>query len=411
MKKSKGYSKNIPQLPGVYKLTNEVNGKIYIGKSVRLRHRIQGHGCDQRFNYYIQRAIKKHGWANFKIEIIETYPSRTKFIEKYILEREMFWIGLFKSNKKEIGYNLANPIAGREGYSLSESHKEALRAAAKRRRESPEYIKKQNDKRLLREANKTRNKIKTSEYKRTLCGPKSSLWGRKHSAKTKEKMSRSSYKRGNCNGNKNDKKIDQLNIKTNKVIKTWDSLSEASKTLKMSMANISSCLNGTRKTAHGFRWKFHVKKLLICGFSGAGKSTLTKLLLEKYPDWDWVNGDLVRKTLKNYDFTENGRLKQADSLARYCHKSKKSLVICDAICPLKLCREKIGADAIIFINERTRCKFEDTLKMFEEPTPDECPYFFRVEGSVLEKLAEIERFIKDFLCSIGEIRPTSKNRE
>ena len=88
MKKPKGYSKNIPKLPGVYKLTNLINGKIYIGKSVELRHRIQNHGYDHRFDYYIKRAIRKHGWMNFKIEVLEAYPVRTKFIEKYILQRE-----------------------------------------------------------------------------------------------------------------------------------------------------------------------------------------------------------------------------------------------------------------------------------------------------------------------------------
>lgn len=397
MKKPKGYSRNIPKLPGIYKLTNLVDGKIYIGKSVNLKFRMLSHGGDQRSVCYVSRAIRKHGWINFKFEFLEIYPKRTGFIEKYILEREMFWIQFFRSNKREIGYNLINPLPGREGGTISEKQRETLR----KRYESPEYVAKRQKRKEEKERKKILSKQRFIEFRKTQVGPKAPTWGKKHSEETKRKISISnSLTKKGCDGSVHRNRIDQFCAKTKRFIKTWDSLSEAALFFKINPGAISKCLTGLRKSFIGFIWKYHVKKLLICGVSGAGKSTLSKLLIEKYPQWDWVNGDSVREAVKNYDFSEKGRLKQANSLARYCQKSKKEFVICDAICPLRRCRKKINADAMIFLNEESRCQFKDTLEMFEKPTSDECGFFLKIDGDPLDSLSEIDLFIQEFLSSV-----------
>ena len=62
---------------GIYKMTNKVNGKIYIGLSVNIETRMYNHyrnafyEKDAEYNSYLSRAIRKHGQENFSYEIIE----------------------------------------------------------------------------------------------------------------------------------------------------------------------------------------------------------------------------------------------------------------------------------------------------------------------------------------------------
>lgn len=72
---------DIPKKAGVYKFTNRINGKIYIGKSVNLYSRILSHK-HLKPRYYIDHAIQKHGFENFDIEIIHIfdYTNETELI-------------------------------------------------------------------------------------------------------------------------------------------------------------------------------------------------------------------------------------------------------------------------------------------------------------------------------------------
>lgn len=56
---------------GIYKITNKVNGKIYIGQSINLNRRISEHKRYKDPNQIIDQAIKKYGKDNFTFDIIE----------------------------------------------------------------------------------------------------------------------------------------------------------------------------------------------------------------------------------------------------------------------------------------------------------------------------------------------------
>ncbi len=80
----------------VYKITNLLNGKIYIGKDEGDRIDYMGSGK------LIRLAIKKYGLENFRKEIVESVNDR-----ELLKERERFWINHFNATDKSIGYNIA----------------------------------------------------------------------------------------------------------------------------------------------------------------------------------------------------------------------------------------------------------------------------------------------------------------
>lgn len=86
---------------GIYKYTNKINGKVYIGQSINIETRYQQHLYDSSHRADrgsgVDLAIKKYGIDNFDFEIIEECP-----IEK-LDEREIYWISYYDSYHN--GYN------------------------------------------------------------------------------------------------------------------------------------------------------------------------------------------------------------------------------------------------------------------------------------------------------------------
>lgn len=67
---------------GIYKFTNLINGKIYIGQSVDIDRRLKEH--KRRDEQRIDKAIKKYGFENFNFEIIELCsPDKLDELENY----------------------------------------------------------------------------------------------------------------------------------------------------------------------------------------------------------------------------------------------------------------------------------------------------------------------------------------
>jgi group I intron endonuclease len=79
----------------IYKTTNNINGKIYIGKLVRESKTYLGSGK------ILKQALKKYGKDNFTREIIEYCDCKI-----VLSEREKFWINYYNSTDSNIGYNI-----------------------------------------------------------------------------------------------------------------------------------------------------------------------------------------------------------------------------------------------------------------------------------------------------------------
>ena len=102
----------------VYKITNKINNKIYIGQTTEtIEKRFKRHcGYQLDDNTYIHRAIKKYGKDNFYIEQIDEANNQQELNEK-----ELYWIKFYQSDKE--GYNLKNTLGKCGGDTLS-NHKD-----------------------------------------------------------------------------------------------------------------------------------------------------------------------------------------------------------------------------------------------------------------------------------------------
>lgn len=76
----------------IYKITNKINGKVYIGQTIKsLDERIKGHlsKVNQGSTTHIHNAIRKYGWDNFQVEIIDTAQCQDELdmLEKYYIKQ------------------------------------------------------------------------------------------------------------------------------------------------------------------------------------------------------------------------------------------------------------------------------------------------------------------------------------
>lgn len=104
------------------------------------------------------------------------------------------------------------------------------------------------------------------------------------------------------------------------------------------------------------------------GLPGAGKTTLANemapLLNAKR-----LNADEVRKAANDWDFSEEGRKRQAKRMAEFALKIKAdgNYVIADFIAPTPEARKLFPADFIVWVDTIKKGRFDDTNQMFVNP--------------------------------------------
>jgi|TARA_Y100000816_G_scaffold174607_1_gene125650 adenylylsulfate kinase len=137
-------------------------------------------------------------------------------------------------------------------------------------------------------------------------------------------------------------------------------------------------------------------KILICGLPGSGKTWLAERLVQNIDNCAWYNADIVRSASNDWDFSKEGRSRQAMRMKTFANfeKSNGRYVICDFVAPTKASRDAFEADYLIWLNTimegrvveskknelknskdlpfevetlETSQAFKDTTNMFEEP--------------------------------------------
>ena len=140
--------------------------------------------------------------------------------------------------------------------------------------------------------------------------------------------------------------------------------------------------------------KLKPKKILIMGLPGTGKTTLAKKLL-KYLPIVHLNADEIREHFNDWDFTNKGRLRQAERMKRLSDfiVSQKIFAVTDFVCPLIETREIVKPDIIIWMNTEKKGRYEDTNKVFQPPKK----FHFKINEKNAEHWAKLisERIIKN----------------
>jgi group I intron endonuclease len=130
--------------PGIYKIVNLINEKVYVGSAQRtIEKRWREHKNNlkrNKGNRHLQRSWDKYGSSNFSFVVIENVEDLS-----LLYEREEYWINELKACDEKFGYNICpkpkNPpvckgqteetrakiSASKKGKPLSEAHKAALR--------------------------------------------------------------------------------------------------------------------------------------------------------------------------------------------------------------------------------------------------------------------------------------------
>lgn len=89
---------------GIYTITNKINGRVYIGRSINIKQRFNRHrrslDLGEHYNEYLQRAWNKYGGYNFAFEVLEEYP------EDLLQAMEHYWVTILRALESEFGYNI-----------------------------------------------------------------------------------------------------------------------------------------------------------------------------------------------------------------------------------------------------------------------------------------------------------------
>ncbi|MDR0676617.1 MAG: GIY-YIG nuclease family protein [Elusimicrobiota bacterium] len=245
---------------GIYKITNKINKKCYIGQSIDIEKRWQREKTGN-CNKFLKDDFVKYGIDNFDFEILE----ECKFED--LNKREKFYIQKF--NSKETGYNLTS---GGEyshfGQVLDEKVKRLISIRTKEALANEDTKRKMSDshkgeKNANYGKNQFENETKENREKRLRkCKAGSLLYWANVSNEEKEirnkKISEkvSGEKNGmyGKNGSLNPAAVAVRNIETNEIFNT---IKEACEKYKLkSSAGISMCCSGKQETAGNFHWEY-----------------------------------------------------------------------------------------------------------------------------------------------------------
>lgn len=144
------------------------------------------------------------------------------------------------------------------------------------------------------------------------------------------------------------------------------------------------------------------QRILIMGLPGSGKTFMAQAL-KKYlhehsvffhadretadascAQVEWFNADDVRKRFNDWDFSQEGRIRQSHRMRELADKSWADFVIADFVAPLPEMRYNYKADWTIWMDTIDAGRYEDTNKMFTAPDV----YDFRITEQNAEKWAE-----------------------
>lgn len=223
----------------IYMWENTVNGKKYVGQTIRKRLDRREYEHIRSNIRVIDKAIQKYGENKFVRSIIDVAYSLDELNEK-----EQYWIAHYNTFNG-YGYNCTT---GGESFEMSEETKKKIGKANKGRKYTEEQRKKLSEARKGR-TSPMKGRKQSDEAKMKVS--KASK-GRKHSDKAKRKMSE----------NRKDRKqilvyeYDKENKCTGNFIGEFKSMRQCAKKLELNLGNILRVLKGERNHTKGYTFEY-----------------------------------------------------------------------------------------------------------------------------------------------------------
>lgn len=109
-------------------------------------------------------------------------------------------------------------------------------------------------------------------------------------------------------------------------------------------------------------------KILIYGLPGSGKSTLAEPFAELVSGI-WINADKIRHKYDDWDFTPEGRIRQAQRMRHLADGVVMAgkIAIADFVCPTEEARKLFAPDYTVWMDTIEEGRYEDTNALFEKP--------------------------------------------
>ena len=225
---------------GVYMIKNSVNGKIYIGCSVDVNRRFNSHKNKlvngNHSNLHLQQSWNKYSQSAFTFEIIEECD------DSILYEREHYYATYYNTLDNKIGYNKLPTSNNKRPAYLTEEIKQKI---SKSRKGIP--CKYKGVKRSAEVVEKIKlNRKSTEGVNNPMYGKKNSATSERNKLKTKLTMPSDYVWHTSTAVNQYTKEM--------KLIKNFNSVREAAKSVSRTEGAISMCITGRNKTCAGYIW-------------------------------------------------------------------------------------------------------------------------------------------------------------
>ncbi len=292
----------------IYKISNSINRKLYIGKTVKKPIRYwKSHKsfCRNGYEKVLYDAMRKYGTQKFKFKIIEKIQCNTiNELNAELYKLEKMYIEKLNT-KVPNGYNVTEGGEGLAGVDFSEEHRQKISDAltgrtfskehciniskASKGRTSPNKNKKLSKKHKLhlsrsmkgkydgnknpfyekKHSDKTKKLISKKLSDGRISGEKNPFYGKKHSKKTIEKLrkigkqrqSNPEIRKKNIENQPSRKAIKLIDKDSDQVIKVFLSLSQACRWIRKNTdfsgdrSYMTEIYKAKEKIAYGFKWK------------------------------------------------------------------------------------------------------------------------------------------------------------
>jgi adenylylsulfate kinase len=109
-------------------------------------------------------------------------------------------------------------------------------------------------------------------------------------------------------------------------------------------------------------------KILIMGLPGSGKSTLAEPFAQLV-NGVWLNADAVRKEYDDWDFSPEGRIRQAQRMRYLADGVVRAgrIAVADFVCPTEQARAEFAPNYTVWMDTIKAGRFEDTNRVFVPP--------------------------------------------